>query len=58
MLVNCALGYSRSAAAVATWLIVSGKAEGADAAVAAIRIVRPHIVLDTDATAAIAAAAL
>lgn len=58
VLVNCALGYSRSAAAVATWLIVSGKAEGPDAAVAAIRAVRPHIVLDTGATAAIAAAAL
>ncbi len=57
VLVNCALGYSRSAAAVATWLIISGKAEGADAAVAAIRSVRPHIVLDADAVAAIAAAA-
>ncbi|MES2713943.1 MAG: phosphatase PAP2/dual specificity phosphatase family protein [Pseudomonadota bacterium] len=57
VLVNCALGYSRSAAAAASWLIVSGQADNAEAAVAAIRTARPRIVLDPTMNATIAAAA-
>jgi hypothetical protein len=45
VLVCCALGYSRSAASVATWLLLSGRAAGADAAVAIVRAARPGIVL-------------
>ncbi len=45
VLVCCALGYSRSAAAVAAWLIASGRAANAREAVARIRQARPHTVL-------------
>ncbi|WP_313299731.1 phosphatase PAP2/dual specificity phosphatase family protein [Stenotrophomonas sp.] len=47
LLVCCALGYSRSAASVATWLLRSGRAADADAAVAIVRSARPGIVLGT-----------
>ena len=57
MLVCCALGYSRSAAAVATWLLASGRAATIDEAVAELRRVRPRVVLDAAARAAIVAAA-
>jgi hypothetical protein len=43
--VCCALGYSRSASAVAAWLIVSGRASSSKDAIAQIRSARPHIVL-------------
>jgi protein-tyrosine phosphatase len=56
VLVCCALGYSRSAASVATWLVASRQAPDAARAVAIIRAVRPRIVLDDDALAAIDAA--
>jgi membrane-associated phospholipid phosphatase len=56
VLVCCALGYSRSAAAVATWLLRSGRRQGVDAAVATVHGARPRIVLDDDSRAAIAAA--
>src|SRR5206468_2207115 len=43
--VHCKIGYSRSAAAVAAYLIMSGKAATAEEAFAAIRRVRPSIVI-------------
>ena len=57
VLVACALGYSRSAAAVACWSLRSGRHAGVDQAIDAIRRVRPRIVLDAAARAAIDAAA-
>ena len=45
VLVCCALGYSRSASAVAAWLVSSGRAESVDAAIAILQGARPHIVL-------------
>jgi protein-tyrosine phosphatase len=44
-LVCCALGYSRSATAVAAWLIASGKASSVGHAVELIRARRPSIVV-------------
>ncbi|RMO68278.1 Dual specificity phosphatase, catalytic domain-containing protein [Pseudomonas syringae pv. primulae] len=45
LLVCCALGYSRSATAVAAWLLYSGRATSVDNAVALIRAARPGVVL-------------
>ena len=45
LLVCCALGYSRSASAVAAWLLLSGRCSDAAQAEALIRQVRPGIVL-------------
>jgi protein-tyrosine phosphatase len=45
-LVCCALGYSRSAAAVTAWLVASGGAVSIDEAVAAIQACRPSVVLN------------
>ncbi|KAG1270787.1 hypothetical protein G6F65_012859 [Rhizopus arrhizus] len=56
LLVCCALGYSRSAASVATWLLCSGRATDADAAVAIVRSARRSIVLHDSHLQAIAAA--
>jgi len=57
VLVCCALGYSRSAASVATWLLRSGRVPDATAAVAIVRAARPAIVLHDAHLWAIAAAA-
>jgi protein-tyrosine phosphatase len=54
--VTCALGYSRSSATVATWLIVTGRAAGVDEAIVRIRAARPRIVLDAAHRDAIAEA--
>ncbi|MCC4605701.1 phosphatase PAP2/dual specificity phosphatase family protein [Xanthomonas campestris] len=56
VLVCCALGYSRSAASVASWLVRSGRARDVDAAIAQLRAVRPTIVLGHAHRAAIVAA--
>ncbi len=45
LLVCCALGYSRSAAAVAAWLLRTGRAEHADEAIARLQQQRPQLVL-------------
>lgn len=45
VLVCCALGYSRSAAAVAAWLLITGRAATAEDAAAMVRRARPGIVL-------------
>ncbi len=46
VLVCCALGYSRSAAALAAWLVATGRCADMAAAIARIRRQRPAIVLD------------
>jgi len=45
VLVACALGYGRSAAAVAAWLALTGRAASAEAAIAWARKARPRIAL-------------
>ncbi len=45
VLVCCALGYSRSAAAVAAWMLQYGHANDADAAIAQLQRARPQLVL-------------
>ncbi|WP_264759294.1 phosphatase PAP2/dual specificity phosphatase family protein [Pseudomonas californiensis] len=45
LLVCCALGYSRSAMAVAAWLLYSGRADSVDNAIATIREAKPQVVL-------------
>lgn len=57
VLVCCALGYSRSAASVAVWLLRSGQAATLDAALAQLRAARPEVVLGPGHLAAIAVAA-
>ncbi|MBF8720845.1 phosphatase PAP2/dual specificity phosphatase family protein [Pseudomonas guariconensis] len=47
VLVCCALGYSRSASAVAAWLVHSGRCADIDQAEALIRQARPKVVLHT-----------
>ncbi len=44
VLVCCALGYSRSASAVAAWLVATGRACDADAAISAIRAIQDRVV--------------
>jgi protein-tyrosine phosphatase len=45
VLVCCALGASRSATAVAAWLVATGRAADADAALARVSAARPQSVL-------------
>ena len=53
VLVCCALGYSRSATAVAAWLLYSGRCQSVDAAVALIHQARPQVVLGPQHLAAL-----
>jgi protein-tyrosine phosphatase/membrane-associated phospholipid phosphatase len=46
VLVACALGVSRSAAAVAAWLLVTGRAKDPAEALAVVRQARPQVVFD------------
>ncbi|WP_428245863.1 dual specificity protein phosphatase family protein, partial [Enterococcus gallinarum] len=46
VLVACALGYSRSAAAVATWLCLSGRCPDMDSALALLAERRPTVVIN------------
>jgi protein-tyrosine phosphatase/membrane-associated phospholipid phosphatase len=48
VLVCCALGYSRSACAVAAWLLATGRATTVESALASMRSARKHVVLDAD----------
>jgi len=56
VLVCCALGYSRSASAVAAWLVATGRAADAEGAIAQVRAARPRIVLGDAHRAQLAAA--
>jgi protein-tyrosine phosphatase len=51
--VHCKIGYSRSAAAVAAYLIMSGQANTAKEAFAIIRRVRPSIVIRPEVISAL-----
>jgi membrane-associated phospholipid phosphatase len=55
VLVVCALGYGRSAAAIVAWLLLSGRATDAAQAVAIVRTAKPRIVLEAGALAPAAA---
>ena len=46
VLVACALGYGRSAASVAAWLVATGRAASPEAAVKYLRTRRPRIAVD------------
>ncbi|WP_153020705.1 phosphatase PAP2/dual specificity phosphatase family protein [Pseudomonas sp. BMS12] len=48
LLVCCALGYSRSATAVAAWLLLSGQASSVTQAIERIRAARPRVVLSLE----------
>ena len=48
LLVCCALGYSRSAMAIAAWLLNTGRAVSVDNAALIIRTAKPAVVLHTD----------
>ncbi|MGG2398367.1 phosphatase PAP2/dual specificity phosphatase family protein [Pseudomonas sp. SH1-B] len=53
LLVCCALGYSRSATALAAWLLHSGRCKDVNAAVELIRQARPQVVLSPQHLAAL-----
>jgi Dual specificity phosphatase, catalytic domain/PAP2 superfamily len=58
VLVCCALGYSRSACAVAAWLLATGRARDVDTAIAAVREARAVVVLDAGHAAALSGLAM
>jgi membrane-associated phospholipid phosphatase len=56
VLVCCALGYSRSAATVATWMLTRNAAQTMAQAIESVRRAQPRIVIDSALRAAVAAA--
>jgi len=56
VLVFCALGYGRSAAVIAAWLLMTGRAADATQAVAMVRTAKPRVVLDPGALPSMVAA--
>jgi protein phosphatase len=52
--VHCKIGYSRSAAAIAAYLVMSGKVKTAEEAFAMIRRVRPSVVIRLEVRSALA----
>jgi protein-tyrosine phosphatase len=58
VLVCCALGLSRSAAAVATWLASTGRSRNAAEAIAMVKAARPEVVLGAEHQLAIEQALL
>jgi protein-tyrosine phosphatase len=57
VLVCCALGYSRSAAAIVAWLLATRRAESVEAAMRIVQEARPAIVLKREHRAALEALA-
>lgn len=57
VLVCCALGLSRSTAAAAAWLALSGRAAGPDEALASVARARPRLVLGREQRRRVAQAA-
>jgi dual specificity protein phosphatase-like protein len=53
VLVCCALGYSRSACAIAAWLLASGRARDVGTAIATVRAARAAVALDAGHAAAL-----
>ncbi|MDS4032181.1 MAG: phosphatase PAP2/dual specificity phosphatase family protein [Candidatus Contendobacter sp.] len=58
VLVHCALGYSRSACVMASWLATTGRARSIQEAIERIRVVRPGIVVAPKSLAMLADARL
>ena len=48
VLVVCALGYGRSVATLATWLVRTGRAPNVDSALAQLRSKRPKLLVSTE----------
>lgn len=55
--VHCKIGYSRSAAAIAAWLLKMGRVQSVDEALAALRRARPSIVVRPEIRAILAESA-
>lgn len=53
ILVACALGYSRSALAIISWLLLTGRVSEVDDAIALIKQLRPSIVINEPARASL-----
>jgi protein phosphatase len=51
--VHCKIGYSRNAAAVAAYLLMSGKVKTTEEALAMIRSVRPSVVIRPEVRSAV-----
>ncbi len=56
VMVCCALGYGRSAATLATWMVVNGTTDNVDDGIARLRSIRPKLAISTSQLLAIKAA--